>query len=149
MQNFAIDLTIVSPFSGVQKGVLSVSQAEVLNPNKRADDAAELKRGKFQALCTARRHEFVPFVIYTTGKLHKDADKFLGMLADYAAERRRIPAGTLLNYYRKLLAICLVNRLGFVISTKLSCFSSAVNVFEAFDVGNERSNEIGDTRFDT
>ncbi len=42
---------------------------------------------------------FVPFVMYSTGRIHKDAMAFLKKLARHAHDVRNIPEATLLKYY--------------------------------------------------
>lgn len=150
--NFAVDLTIVSPFVGVQGaqgGLQNPSDNQVLHPNKRADDAADKKREKYSDLCSHQALKFVPFVMYTTGKLHKEAEDFLELLAEQAAERRHISANVIKNYYLKLLSVCLVKRIGYVISTKVNGWqSNNLDLVEAYRYGNERANEIGNSRLD-
>ncbi len=92
---------------------------------------------------------FHPFVIYTTGKLHSQAVQVLNKIARKAADRRHIDQNTLVNYYMKLLSVCLVNRIGYVISTKVSGWqSNNLNLVSAYCLDNERANEIGNTRLD-
>ncbi len=148
--NHVLDLTVVSPFLGVGKGELEVpSDARVLEPDKRANDAAEAKNKKYSEISANAGLKFVPFVMYTTGKLHKDAENILELLAEQASERRHIPAGIIKNYYMKLLSVCLVNRIGYAISIKVSGWqSNNLDLAEAYRFGNERAEEIGDTRFD-
>jgi hypothetical protein len=145
----ALDLTIVSPFDGVRKGVLSVKNQSVQNPDHEANLAAKLKNDKYKQACDAHNLKFVPFVVYTSGKLHKDAKQFLENLASSAAERRHIPSKVLYNYYAKVLSVCLVKRLGYVISTKASGWlSHSFDVAQDYRVGNQRAMEIGDTSAD-
>jgi hypothetical protein len=147
--NYAVDLTIVSPFSGVQRGVLQQpSNEEVLLPDKKANEAAEKKNKKYVKVCSDHGFTFVPFVMYTTGKLHQDAVKFLGLLAEQAAAKRHIASSIIQNYYVKLLSVCLVKRIGYVISTKVNGLSTTTDLVEAFRFGNERCNEIGDSSLD-
>ena len=80
--------------------------------------------------------------------MHHDADLFLDKLADHAAARRHIPPSIIKNYYLKMLSVCLVKRVGHVISSKMSNFSSAIDVIEAFNSGNERADAIGNTSLD-
>ena len=62
--------------------------------------------------------------MYTTGKLHSIAVKFLELVAEQAADRRHVPPGIIKNYYMKLLSVCLVKRIGFIISTKVNGWQS-------------------------
>ena len=147
LKKFSIDVTIVSPFEGTQSGVLeNPTDAGLLQPDKRAENAKAYKKNKYEALCTDS--DFVPFVVNTTGKVHHDADLFLDKLADHAAARRHIPPSIIKNYYLKMLSVCLVKRVGHVISSKMSSFSSAIDVIEAFNSGNERADAIGNTSLD-
>ncbi len=96
---------------------------------------------------TSTPHTFVPFVMYTTGKLHEDAKKFLSLLAEQAAEHRHISKDIIYNYYMKLLSVCLVNRIAYVISTKVNGWlSNNLDLVETYRFGNERANEVGDSR---
>ena len=147
LKKFSIDVTIVSPFEGTQSGVLeNPTDAGLLQPDKRAENAKAYKKNKYEALCTDS--DFVPFVVNSTGKVHHDADLFLDKLTDHAAARRHIPPSIIKSYYLKMLSVCLVKRVGHVISSKMSSFSSAIDVIEAFNSGNERADAIGNTSLD-
>ena len=146
----AVDITIVSPFDGVRKGVLRVKNQSVANSDYEANLAAKLKNDKYKAACDARNLKFVPFVVYTSGKFHEDAEAFLENLAASAAERRRIPSKVLYNYYAKVLSVCLVKRLGYAISTRASGWLSNnfIDVAQDYRIGNQRAIEIGDSSAD-
>ena len=144
----AVDITVVSPFQGARKGVLTVKNVE--NSDYEADQAAKVKNDKYKAECEARNLKFVPFVVYTSGKFHTDAKQFLENLATSAAERRHIPSKVLYNYYAKVLSVCLVKRLGYAISTRASGWLSNnfIDVAQDYRIGNQRAIEIGDSSAD-
>ena len=84
--------------------------------------------------------------MYKTGKLHKDAHKFLKDLAAHASTRRKIPAAVLLRYYLKLLSVNLTRRIGFTISQRAAaCVSGSTRLRDAIRDGNERAITIGGT----
>lgn len=86
------------------------------NPDHKADDRAEIKYKKYsEQYNDLQGMTFVPFVIYTTGKIHKKAQRFLEKRAEHAAERRFIAPSVLKNYYTKLLSVALIKRIGYVI----------------------------------
>jgi len=148
--DYAIDVTIVSPFIGVQSGKLqNPAGANVIEPDKRANAACKKKNDTYLELCNAKKVKFVPFVMYTTGKLHSGAVKFLELVAEQAADRRHVPPGIIKNYYMKLLSVCLVKRIGFIISTKVNGWqSNNHDLVEVYRFGNERVIEVGDPKFD-
>ena len=145
----ALDLTIVSPFAGVQTGELNVTAAEVGDPNKKANQAAQVKITKYKHHCEAANYRLVPFVIYTTGKLHETAKRFLQDLAKYSSRRRNVKETVLYNYYVKLISVSLVKRIGYVISNKSAFWLAASpNPEDDLSFGNQRANEIGNTAVD-
>lgn len=107
----AVDLTIVSPFAGVRSAELRVSDVELRDPEHKANSAAQGKRAKYVDICNNQNMRFVPFVVYTSGMLHKDAKKFLTALSKHAAGRRNIKEHIIYNYYVKLLSVSLVKRI--------------------------------------
>ena len=145
---FALDLTIVSPFEGTGKGDLKVSNPD--HPHLcdvRAVKAAADKTRKYKLPCQQRHIEFVPFVMYTTGKLHDEGYKFLERMAAYAEERRKVPKAILMRYYLKILSVCLIRRIGYTIASRATAsFSRNYNVREAYRQGNELAVEVGGSR---
>ncbi len=142
--NYALDLTIICPFDGAGKGNLRTTTDDC---NARADKAARDKSTKYQQMCQQRQMKFVPFVVYSTGKVHKDGVRFLEGLAAQAEEKRRIPKHILYKYYLKILSVCLVRRLGHTISCRATgSFSRNYRVREAYRVGNELAIAVGGSR---
>ena len=144
---FALDVTLVCPFDGSQKGDLKVptsDQQEVEQCDKQANQKAKAKRDKYGQVCKDRNIEFVPFVFYTTGKLHQEAVKFLRLLATHAAEHRKLSEGTLFRYYLKMLSISLVQRIGYTIQTKaVACTTRNFRIREVLRNGNEQALMVG------
>lgn len=147
MKTFALDVTLVCPFDGSQKGDLKVptsDQQEVEQCDKQANQKAKAKRDKYGQVCKDRNIEFVPFVFYTTGKLHQEAVKFLRLLATHAAEHRKLSEGTLFRYYLKMLSISLVQRIGYTIQTKaVACTTRNFRIREVLRNGNEQALMVG------
>ena len=150
-KTFALDVTLVCPFNGAQKGTLTLPLTEQQDAKKcdvQADSRAKLKRDKYGQQCKERNIEFVPFVIYTTGKLHRDAVGFLRKLAQHAAEHRKIPEGVLLRYYMKLLSVTLVQRVGYTIHTRaIACTTRNFRIREVLRNGNELALSVGGSRY--
>lgn len=144
---FALDVTLVCPFTGVQSGRLTLPINDNVDANQcdvHADARAQLKRDKYEAHCTARNIRFVPFVVYTTGKIHKSGVKFLKSLAAHAAEQRKIPEGTLLRYYCKMISVCLVQRIGYTIHTRaMACTTRNFRIRDVLRNGNEMALRLG------
>lgn len=135
--------------TGVQSGKLEVSNEALQNPDSVADKKAKLKCGKYADKCRLSSMTFIPFVVYTTGKFHQSATAFLQDLAEVAADRRHISAKVIYNYYLKVMSVCLVNRIGYIISAKTSGWmSNNTNLVEAYREGNSRALAIGDTEID-
>ncbi len=132
MHTYAIDLTIVCPFKGSQKGTLSLPDASRNRPQDcdlHAQQAARNKDAKYKDHCKNHNVTFVPFVVYSTGKLHASAYRFLKAMATYAGERRKVPASVLLRYYLKILSVHLTKRIGHTIHQRaIACLSGNIRV---------------------
>jgi hypothetical protein len=76
--------------------------------------------------------EFVPFVMYTTGKVHVEGYKFLEKMA---------------AYYLKVLSVCLIKRIGYTIAFRATAsFSRNYNIRDTFRQGNALAVEVGGSR---
>lgn len=148
--SMAIDLTIVTSYEGVQSGILKEpTDAELQHTDERADRRANEKIQKYSERCNTLGYQFVPFVLYTNGRLHKDADKFLDKLAKEASERRKVPASTIKNYYLKLLSVCLAKRIAYIISTKTYGWqTNNTNLAEVYRLGNQQAYDVGNAILD-
>ncbi len=114
----ALDITLCCPFSGSRSGQLFVNHKVAANGDpiildkKLEDDIANYRKvtkdSKYKQLCNDRSITFVPFVMYSTGRIHKDAMAFLKKLARHAHDARNIPEATLLKYYIKVLNFTLI-----------------------------------------
>ena len=134
-----MDLTLICPYEGPASGELRVVSADA---DKRAFEAARKKRNKYEENCKTKNMKFTPFVMYTSGKIHSDGLRFIEQLADYAAERRGILAGTLKNFYLKLLSVSLVKRLAYTINTRATaCYSRNYDFRKCFRDENALINE--------
>ena len=122
----ALDLAICCPFGGSQSGKLTVDyrmkQGETALPagfeNRIANNRKGEKVKKYKRVCTERGVKFVPFIMYSTGKIHKDGMSFLRSLAKYGHEARQISQDTLLKYYIKLLNFALIKQVSYTIYAK-------------------------------
>ncbi len=145
--DFALDLTIVSPFVGVRSGNLEISGSSRTNSDFEANEAAKRKTEKYGAICeNSLKMKFLPFVMYTTGTIHSTAKQFLNNLAKQGAERRQISERILYNFYLKMLSCCLVKRIGYIITTKANAVIShdcGNNLIQTFRQGQERALDIG------
>ncbi len=99
---------------------------------------------KYTNCCDAFGFKCVPFVLYTNGRLHKAAMDFLEALAKQASDRRKIPVSTIKNYYLKLISVCLVQRIGYIISTKSNGWQiNNIDLVDAYRHENEKTYDIG------
>ena len=150
---YAVDLTVVSPFRGSLAGVPEVNfkggASDIPKDfhNKRANTRREQKVTKYKDTCTKKGVAFVPFVINSTGKIHRDGVLFLTKLANHASEVRGLSATTLLKYYYKLLNVALIKQVARVICLKsLESVSPASYAIGGMDhqirTGNARALEL-------
>lgn len=151
----ALDLAICCPFGGSQSGKLTVDyrmkQGETALPagfeNRIANNRKGEKVKKYKRVCTERGVKFVPFIMYSTGKIHKDGMSFLRSLAKYGHEARQISPDTLLKYYIKLLNFALIKQVSYTIYAKSIESLNAgrhvnVSTRTAIRVGNLCADEI-------
>ena len=151
----AVDLSLVTVFKGAKKGELSLpyhsTNSQGILPDdlhdKRAKEREREKISKYQAECAKKGIKFVPFIINTTGKINKKGYQFLQMLANHASEVRNIPASVLLNFYLKMISICLTKQIARTIYSKgFACISgNHINPRRAFRERNMRDLAIGDS----
>jgi len=151
----ALDLAICAPFEGSQSGNLVVNyrmkQGENALPvgfeNKIANNRKSEKVRKYKRVCAHRNVKFVPFIMYSNGKIHKDGMSFLRSIAKYGHDARHISQATLLKYYIKLLNFALIKQVSYTIYAKsiesLNVGRHAnVRTRIAMRVGNLCANEI-------
>ncbi len=160
-KTFAADIQICCPFAGSSAGKPIVAYKYLENDpdnlpppafeDKIINSRVKEKRKKYETICKQRSITFVPFLMYSTGKIHKDAISFLGKLADHSHEVRRIPKKTLVNYYVKLLNCALIKEVSRTIYIKSLDNASTerranINRRHAIRVGNELTNDIANPR---
>ena len=123
----AVDVGMCCPYKGSYTGRLSVEQRHTVADNgdipldlhkKRAITRVNEKNLKYKELCDNRHITFIPFIMYTTGMIHEDGEKFLKSLAKHAEEARNIPANTLLKYYYKILNFTVIKEAARIIYAK-------------------------------
>ena len=116
----AADLAVVGVLGGSQGGKLFVEgvtdKVKVLNDkeklhDRRANKVRDGKNNKYQQACLNIGVNFVPFIMSTTGKIHKDGVALLNKLADHASEIRHIDQKTLFRYYKKILSVTLIKEI--------------------------------------
>ncbi len=115
VRNYAVDLTLVCPFKGSEKGNLSTGVNVPADHNKislkkhihkRANDRRKVKLTKYGEACKQKNIVFVPFVVYTTGMIHANGFKFLRQLAKHAAATRNaVDPSPFFHYYLKVMNI--------------------------------------------
>ena len=112
-----------------------------------AKERERKKISKYQDECSKKGIKFVSFIINTTGKINKKAYQFLQMLANHASEVLNIPASVLLNFYLKMISICLAKQIARTICNKsFACISgNHINPRRVFREGNMRALAIGDS----
>ncbi len=115
--------------------------------NKRAVVKLKEKVKKYGNICKNHNVIFVPFVMYSTGRIHKSGIDFLSKLALHAREVRNIPRSTLVNYYVKLLNFTLIKEAAKIIYIKSVENNALVrnanfNMRNMIRVGNQIANEI-------
>jgi hypothetical protein len=151
----ALDLAICCPFDGSQSGKLFVNykmkENETVVPaaleNKIANQRKTMKESKYKEICKQRNITFVPFIMYSTGKIHKDGMAFLRSLAKHAHDARNISQDTLVKYYVKCLNFALIKQVSYSIYAKTIASMTVgrhvnVRTRNAIRVGNLTANEI-------
>ncbi len=149
-----LDLRVTTPFEGTKSGNLSAPNfsGDVI-PNdlhdKRAGLAYKEKLEKYQRACAnLGRSElhFLPFIISSTGKIHKEGKKFLKELAAHGSEVRTVPQNTLYNYYLKIISISFIKLITRIIYAKATAISSGntFNPRKMLRQGNFEAYEVGD-----
>ncbi len=141
---YAIDVAVTCPFDGAKAGVPKVTYNDNGGelPKDLHDRRANIRKAdkisKYQETCRNKNITFVPFILYSTGKIHKNGISFLTKLANHAEEARGISATTLLKYYIKLLNVALIKQVARAVSLKtLECnFPSASGMNKAIRTGN-------------
>ena len=106
-----------------------------------------MKEKKYKAICKQRNITFIPFIVYSTGKIHKDGMAFLRSLAKHAQDVRQISQDTLVKYYVKCLNFALIKQVSYSIYAKTvesMTVGGHVNVRtnKVIRVGNLSANEI-------
>jgi hypothetical protein len=121
---YAIDVGLTSPFIGSREGKIEVDHHPTkpeLTHNKRAFDRKQSKLDKYQEVCRLKNCVFIPFIMYTTGKIHKNGINLLRTMARNASEHRDIPEQTLFKYYIKVLNFTMIKSVAKVICLKAVC----------------------------
>ncbi len=87
----------------------------------RAMDRKQSKTNLYRNACRIKNCIFVPFIMYTTGKIHKNGLNLLRIMARNASEHRDIPEQSLFKYYIKVLNFTLLRNIAKVICLKAVC----------------------------
>ena len=126
IRDYAVDLTVVCPFYGSKKSVLSTGfkvsydKATLKQINSRAINAKKTKIAKYAPTCASRtkKIKFVPFVVNNTGQIHSEGIAFLRKLAIHAAETRYADENVFFNYYLKKMSVGLMKLVANTIHAK-------------------------------
>lgn len=129
------DITIYNHNGGGQRLLLDTSCTTTMHVNRAGEinlpnnavnigQAAQAmftkKNRDYLTLCNDNGFGFLPIVFETNGFMHEAVCKLLQDTSKRASEISSIPAGTLYNYYLKLLSVSLQKGLADSITTKLS-----------------------------
>ena len=111
-----IDVSVASAIKGAGKGnFVSPSQTASMTPGIQAEHRVKDKITKYKQLDPHNTLHFVPFVLESSGFLHKTAREFLRLGARKAAEILMIPADNLYSYGIKCLSMtfqrCVANNI--------------------------------------
>lgn len=152
----AIDVSIVCPFIGSKSGKIEIGSNTDNGMPKHdatANSKVSSKNAKYKTLCENRHITFVPFVMYSTGKIHKDGLKLLKNLAEQAESIREIPANILFKYYLKRINFVLIKQVSYTIRMKANAslqighgnentvhYNMAVNNWRALEIASEPNN---------
>ncbi len=136
-------MSIVCPFDGSKSGKLQITRTDDNMPkyNANAENKASTKNNKYKKLCDDRGIVFIPFIIYSTGKIHNDGLKLLQKLATHAETIREIPSESLMKYYMKRLNIALIKKVSYTI--KMKAVASLSNVLGRRTMSNQNNIRIG------
>ncbi len=121
---YAVDTSLVCPFKGSFTGVPEVEfngegPLPVDIDKKYAIQRTNQKIVKYREACQRKGVAFVPFVLTSTGKVHKEGVLFLSKLADLAVRTRGISSTTALKYYLRLMNVAIIKQVTRVISLKV------------------------------
>ena len=111
-----IDVSVASAIRGAGKGnLVAPSEAASMTPGIQAETRVREKINKYKQLDPNNSLHFVPFVLESSGLLHKTAREFLQLGARKASEVLMIPAEHLYSYAVKCISVtfqrCLSNNI--------------------------------------
>ncbi len=121
---YAIDVGLTAPFKGSKEGKIEVDHHPTkpeITHLKRAIDRRQSKVNRYSATCRTKNCVFLPFIMYTTGRIHKNGLNLLRIMARNASEHREIPEQVLFKYYIKVLNFTLLKNIAKVICLKAVC----------------------------
>jgi hypothetical protein len=118
---YAVDVGLVCPFKGSKMGNIEVDhnvRKPHLTNDKRAIQKKKDKDLTYKTICKNKGYVFVPFIMNTTGKIHKQGLRLLRRMAEHASELRNIPAETLFKYYIRVMNFTLFSQVTRLITLK-------------------------------
>jgi hypothetical protein len=105
-----LDISFVSPFSGIQSGSLTNFSIKRAKKNFYAANARfQLKKNKYSEIATANNKNFLPFIIETSGSLHPLAEKFLKDISKVSMIYVNLSYQILYNYIMKTIS-CIIQK---------------------------------------
>ena len=104
-QEIILDLSIVTPFTGVQNGILEpISIKNAKHKLRNANIRAKQKVTKYEESCKRNNYLFIPFIFETSGAIHNEGEKLLHKIATYGANLHNIPFTIFYNYIFKSIS---------------------------------------------
>jgi hypothetical protein len=114
-----LDVSVATPLLGSKKGVIYAPTPPDRVAGKVAEGRYNNKMARYGDLAAAKGFGFLPFVFESSGRMHPEASKYMKKIAKYASEVKRIPEGTLYNYFIKCLSMALQKGVAHAISDRL------------------------------
>lgn len=131
-----LDVTITSPFTGVQTGKMEPPKINALpnrelikKPLRAAEIAFNSKQNKYAPLMlNIPEAEFLPIVFETSGRMHSGAIKLLREAAAKAEEVKKISKNTIYNFFIKRISIAYQRVLADSLNNKVFLLNSHSNI---------------------
>jgi hypothetical protein len=102
-----LDVAIVGPIPGSQKGILSITPADSNRPGIAAARREQQKITKYNQCALENNLQFIPFVLESSGRIGEIGMKHLQEVAKYGAEQRQCAYSQMLYYLKKRISCAL------------------------------------------
>ena len=126
-----LDVAIVGPIPGSQKGVLNITLTQSHQPGIHSERREQQKIKKYYECSQDNNLQFIPFVIESSGRLGTEALQHLQQVAKYGAEQRGCAPSQMLYYLRKRISCALHKAIANHINKRL--FLSISNQDDTYD----------------